>query len=66
MKSRALSAYVHEILHELHETVSYTGEDMMTEVEGGSLQRDNLASKLVFAFHDEYYFTDFIDRARSY
>ena len=54
MKSRALSAYVQEMLHEIHETVSYTGEDMMTEVEGGSLQRDDLASKLVFAFHDEY------------
>ena len=49
----ALSAYVQEMLNELHLSVSYTGEDMMTEVEGESLQRDSLASKLVFAFHDE-------------
>ena len=34
----SLSAYVQEMIHELRESVSNSGDDMMTEVEGELLR----------------------------
>ena len=38
----SLSAYVQEMIHELRESVSNSGDDMMTEVEGELLKLEGI------------------------
>ena len=41
----SLTAYVQEMIYELRESVLYSGDDMMTEVEGELLKREGIRSR---------------------